>query len=77
MTAGDATTITLGLADRHGNSVDNRNDAEIVRFVVGSVNDDAAFIGEGIPVRELERMVDATGSSSSETGRIAGENMSE
>ncbi len=77
VTAGDATTITLGLADRHGNAVDNRRDAEIVRFVIGSVNDDAAFIGEGIPVRELGRTVDATGNVSVplRTGRIAGENI--
>ncbi|NLZ30019.1 MAG: VWA domain-containing protein [Methanomicrobiales archaeon] len=77
VTAGDTTTITLGLADRHGNAVDNRNDAETVHFIVGSVNDDAAFIDEGVPVHELERTVDAMGniSVSLRTGHIAGENI--
>ncbi|CVK33359.1 VWA domain-containing protein [Methanoculleus bourgensis] len=77
MTAGDTTTITLGLADRHGNPVDNRKVAETVRFSVGSVNDDAVFIAGGTAVRELEQAVDATGNVSVplRTGRTAGENI--
>jgi len=77
VTAGDTTTITLGLADRHGNPVDNRKVAETVRFSVGSVNDDAVFIDGGTPVRDLEQAVDDTGNVSVplRTGRTAGENI--
>jgi hypothetical protein len=77
VTAGDTTTITLGLADQHGNPVDNRKVAETVRFSVGSVNDDAVFIDGGTAVRELEQAVDATGNVPVplRTGRTAGENI--
>ena len=77
VTAGDTTTIILGLADQHGNPVDNRKVAETVRFSVGSVNDDAVFIAGGTAVRELEQAVDATGNVSVplRTGRTAGENI--
>ncbi|WP_292394334.1 VWA domain-containing protein [Methanoculleus sp. UBA303] len=78
VTAGDGTTITVGLADRHGNPVDDRRVAETVRFSVGSVGDDAVFIGDGgVPVRELERTINATGFVRADlvTGRTAGENI--
>ncbi|MCK9277047.1 MAG: VWA domain-containing protein [Methanoculleus sp.] len=78
VTAGDGTTIVAGLADWHGNTVDDRRVAETVRFSVGSVGDDAAFIGDGgAPVRELERTINATGFVRADlaTGRTAGENI--
>jgi len=78
VTAGDATTIVARLADRHGNPVDDRRVAETVRFSVGSVGDDAAFIDDGgVPVRELERTINATGFVRADlvTGRTAGENI--
>ncbi|MCE5337437.1 MAG: VWA domain-containing protein [Methanomicrobiaceae archaeon] len=78
VTAGDSTTIVAQFADRHGNPVDDRRVAETVRFSVGSVGDDAAFIGDGgVPVRELEMMVNATGFVRADlaTGRTAGENI--
>ena len=78
VTAGDSTTIVARLADRHGNPVDDRRVAETVRFSVGSVGDDAAFIDDGgVPVRELERTINATGFVRADlvTGRTAGENI--
>jgi uncharacterized GH25 family protein len=78
LTAGNTTTITVGVADRHGNPVDNRRAAETVRFSVGSVDDDAVFIDDGdSPVPELERSVNATGFVRAEfrTGRTIGENI--
>ncbi len=78
VTAGDIATITVGLADRHGNPVDDRHVAETVHFSVGSVDDDAVFIGDGgAPVPELERTVNATGfvRVPLRTGRTAGENI--
>ena len=53
MTAGNTTTITVGVADRYGNPADNRRAVETVRFSVGSIGDDAAFIdGGGAEVAE-------------------------
>jgi len=78
VTAGDGTTIVAGLADRHGNPADDRRVAETVRFSVGSAGDDAAFIDDGgVPVRELERTINATGFVRADlaTGRTAGENI--
>ena len=78
VTAGDRTTIVARFADRHGNPVDDRRTAETVRFSVGSAGDDAAFIDDGgMPVRELERTINATGFvlADLETGRTAGENI--
>ncbi len=78
MTAGNTTTITVGVADRYGNPADDRRAAETVRFSVGSVGDDAAFIGDGgAEVAELERTVNATGFVSADlrTDRTAGENI--
>jgi len=78
VTAGDGTTIVARFADWHGNTVDDRRVAETVRFSVGSVGDDAAFIGDGgAPVRELERTINATGFVRADlaTGRTAGENI--
>ncbi|WP_332450341.1 Ig-like domain-containing protein [Methanoculleus sp.] len=78
LTAGNTTTITLGLTDRHGNPVDDRRVTETVRFSVGSVDDDAVFIDDGgSPVPELERSVNVTGFVQAElrTGRTIGENI--
>jgi len=78
VTAGDSTTITVGVADRHGNPVDDRRVAETVRFSVGSVDDDAVFIdGGGAAVPELEETVNATGfvQVPLRTGRSIGENI--
>jgi len=78
LTVGNTTTITLGLADRHGNPIDDRRIAETVHFSVGSVDDDAVFIDDGdSPVPELERSVNATGFVRAEfrTGRTIGENI--
>ena len=78
VTAGDTTTITVGVADRYGNPVDDRRTAETVRFSVGSIGDDAAFIDSGgAEVVELERTVNATGFVGADlrTDRTAGENI--
>jgi hypothetical protein len=78
MTAGNTTTITVGVADRYGNPADNRRAVETVHFSVGSIGDDAAFIdGGGAEVAELERTVNATGFVSADlrTDRTAGENI--
>jgi len=78
MTAGNTTTITVGVADRYGNPADARRVAETVRFSLGSVGDDAAFIDDGgTEVAELERTVNATGFVSADlrTDRTAGENI--
>jgi len=78
VTAGDTTTITVGVVDRYGNPADDRRVAETVRFSIGSVGEDAVFIDDGgTPVHELERTVSATGFVSADlrTGRTAGENL--
>lgn len=78
VTAGATTTITVGLADLHGNPVDDRRVAETVHFSVGSVDDDAAFIDDGgEPVPELERTINATGfvQVPFRTSRTVGENI--
>ncbi|MDV2481533.1 VWA domain-containing protein [Methanoculleus sp. Wushi-C6] len=78
VTAGDTTTITVGLADRHGNPVDGRRAAETVRFSVDSVADDAVFAGDdGTTLRELEWTVNATGFVHADlrTDRTIGENI--
>ena len=78
VTAGDTTTIVAQLADRYGNPVDDQRTAETVRFSVGSIGDDAAFIDDGgAPARELERVVNTTGFVRADlvTGRTIGENI--
>ncbi|HOI58139.1 MAG TPA: VWA domain-containing protein, partial [Methanoculleus sp.] len=78
VTAGNTTTITVGVADRHGNPVDDRRVAETVRFSAGSVDDDAVFIDDGgSPVPVLERSTNVTGFVRAEfrTGRTVGENI--
>ena len=78
VTAGATTTITVGLADLHGNMLNDQRVAETVRFSAGSVDDDAAFIDDGgDPVPELERTVNATGfvQVPFRTSRTVGENI--
>ncbi|WP_292521011.1 Ig-like domain-containing protein [Methanoculleus sp.] len=78
VTAGNTTTIVAGVADRHGNPVDDRRVTETVRFSVGSVEGDAVFfndVGASVPI--LEPSVNATGFVRAElrTDRIIGENI--
>ncbi len=76
--AGDVTVITVGLADRYGNPVDDTRGTETVRFSVGSVDDDAVFIDDlGAPVPGIERTANATGHVQVpfRTGRAVGENI--
>jgi len=61
VTVGTAATITVGVADRHGNPVDNHRDTEAVSFAVGSVSDDARFLDGTEETTEITRPVDATG----------------
>ena len=76
--AGDVTVITVGLADRYGNPVDDGRVTEAVHFSVGSIDDDAVFIDDGgAPVPEIERTVNATGHVRVpfRTARTVGENI--
>ncbi|WP_048180151.1 Ig-like domain-containing protein [Methanoculleus sediminis] len=76
--AGNVTVITVGLADRYGNPVDDTRGTEAVRFSVGSIGDDAVFIDDGgATVPEIERTVNATGfvQVPFRTGRTVGENI--
>ena len=61
VTVGTTATITVGVADRHGNPVDNRRDTEVVSFAVGSVSGDARFLDGTDETTEITRPVDATG----------------
>lgn len=49
-TVGETASITVRLADRYGNPVDNRNVTETVRFTVGSPNGTAAFVDADVKV---------------------------
>ncbi len=76
--AGNVTVITVGLADRYGNPVDDTRGTETVRFSVGSVDDDAVFIDDGgAPVPGIERTINSTGyvRVPFRTGRTVGENI--
>jgi hypothetical protein len=61
VTAGETTTITVGLADRYGNPVDNKGLIETVTFSVGSVSGDAVFIDGTSETDTITKPVDATG----------------
>ncbi|MDV2481532.1 hypothetical protein F8E02_05840 [Methanoculleus sp. Wushi-C6] len=45
VTVGQTTTIAVRMADRYGNTVDNRKTAETVQFAVGSPSGSATFVG--------------------------------
>jgi hypothetical protein len=60
VTAGGTTDITVQMADRYGNIVDDRREAEAVKFMVGSPEGRATFDGG---TDEITKSVDESGNA--------------
>jgi hypothetical protein len=74
VTAGGTTDITVLMVDRYGNVVDDRREAETVKFTVGSPAGGAVFVGG---TDEITVPMDDTGNATVtlEVDTVAGENI--
>lgn len=74
VTAGGMTDITVRMVDRYGNVVDDRREAETVKFTVGSPAGGAVFVGG---TDEITVSVDDAGNATVtlEVDTVAGENI--
>ena len=74
VTAGGTTDITVRMADQYGNLVDDRREAEAVKFMVGSPGGRATFDGD---TSEITKSVDESGNATVtlKVDTLAGENV--
>ncbi len=76
-TVGEETDITVRLADRYDNPIDNRNIAESVVFSVGSADGTAGFVNgeECVPTISREVNGDGAAIATLHVGQRAGDNL--